>query len=169
MYANYSWSPDILLMCELTVWISVTTVGDSIDAAHTSLRDDTRRDCEVRLFKYSAYCRCDWLNLHWSTWKPQETAVETSGDRKTPPTLTVRGVAVNWSPNFFWSPYGIGQTIILLPCDFFMADLCNRGAIIFLPCSFFPSSFFFFSSPNLSGRRSDVCHTSTHGVALVRI
>jgi len=29
--------------------------------------------------------------------------------------------------------------------------------------------FFFFSSPNLSGRRVDVYHTSTHGVALVRI
>ena len=27
----------------------------------------------------------------------------------------------------------------------------------------------FFSSPNLSRRRLDVCHTSTHGVALVRI
>ena len=27
----------------------------------------------------------------------------------------------------------------------------------------------FFSSPNLSGRRLDVYHTSTHGVALVRI
>jgi len=54
-----------------------------------------------------------------------------------------------------------------------MAALCNRGAIIFLPCSFFLllllSSSFFFSSPNLSGRRLDVCHTSTHGVALVRI
>jgi len=25
----------------------------------------------------------------------------------------------------------------------------------------------FFSSPNLSGQRLDVCHTSTHGVALV--
>ena len=37
------------------------------------------------------------------------------------------------------------------------------------------SSFFYlllsssFSSPNLSGRRVDVDHTSTHGVALVRI
>jgi len=30
-------------------------------------------------------------------------------------------------------------------------------------------SFYLFSSPNLSGRRLDVCHTSTHGVALVRI
>ena len=27
----------------------------------------------------------------------------------------------------------------------------------------------FFSSPNLSRRRLDVCHTSTHGVDLVRI
>ena len=51
-----------------------------------------------------------------------------------------------------------------------MAALCNRGAIIFLPCSFFLLlSSSFFSSPNLSGRRSDVCHTSTHGVAIVRI
>jgi len=30
-------------------------------------------------------------------------------------------------------------------------------------------SFFFFSSPNFSGWRFHVCHTSTHGVALVRI
>ena len=42
--------------------------------------------------------------------------------------------------------------------------------IIFLPCDFFLSSvFFFYSSPNLSGRSLDVYHTSTHGVALVRI
>jgi len=50
----------------------------------------------------------------------------------------------------------------------FMAALWNRGAIIFLPCNFF-LPFFFFSSPNLSGHRLDVYHTSTHGVALVRI
>ena len=43
--------------------------------------------------------------------------------------------------------------------------------IIFLPCGFFLSSifFFFYSSPNLSGRRLDVYHTSTHAVVLVRI
>jgi len=39
--------------------------------------------------------------------------------------------------------------------------------IIFLPCAFFYLlSLFFLSSPNLSGRRVDVCLTSTHGVAL---
>ena len=50
-----------------------------------------------------------------------------------------------------WSPYLIGQTIIFLPCDFFLLVS------------------FFLSSPNLSRRRLDVCHTSTRGVALVRI
>jgi len=51
-------------------------------------------------------------------------------------------------------PYVIGQTIILLPCSFYLS-------------SFFLS--FFFSSPNLSGWRLDVYHISTHGVALVQI
>jgi len=49
--------------------------------------------------------------------------------------------------SLLWSPYGIAQTIIFLPCGFF----------------------FLFSSSNLSRPRLDVCHTSTHGVALVRI
>jgi len=49
---------------------------------------------------------------------------------------------------FLWSPYVIGQTIIFLPC----------GSFLLL-----------FSSPNISGRRLDVYHTSTHDVALVRI
>ena len=53
---------------------------------------------------------------------------------------------------FLWSPYGIEQTIIFSCC----------GLFFFLLSSFF-------SSPNLSRRRLDVCHTSTHGVALVRI
>jgi len=40
-----------------------------------------------------------------------------------------------------------------------------------LPCGFFFFVLlsFFFSSPNLSRRRLDVCRTSAHGVALVRI
>jgi len=50
---------------------------------------------------------------------------------------------------FLWSSYGIGQAIIFLPCGFFLLS--------------------FFSLPNLSGRRLDVYHTSTHGVALVQI
>jgi len=50
---------------------------------------------------------------------------------------------------YLWPPYGIGQAIIFLPCGFFLL--------------------LFFFSPNLSGRSFDVYHTSTHGVALVRI
>jgi len=47
-----------------------------------------------------------------------------------------------------------------------MAALRTDADIIFLPCGFF---YLLFSSPNLSGRRLDVYHTSTHAVALVRI
>jgi len=49
---------------------------------------------------------------------------------------------------------------------FFLWPPCIADAdIIFLPCGFF--DLFFLA--NLSGRRLDVCHTSTHDVALVRI
>jgi len=54
--------------------------------------------------------------------------------------------------HLLWPPYEIGQAIIFLPCGFYLSSI-----------------FYLFSSPNLSGRRSDVYHTSTHGVALVRI
>ena len=52
-----------------------------------------------------------------------------------------------------------------------MVALCNRADhyIFILFLFLLLSSSFFFSSPNLSGRRLDVYHTSTHGVALVRI
>jgi len=49
-----------------------------------------------------------------------------------------------------------------------MVALWNR-ADHYIFALWFLLSFFFLSSPNLSGRRLDVCHTSTHGVALVRI
>ena len=51
----------------------------------------------------------------------------------------------------------------------FMAALCNRGALYFCPVISIFFYLLFYSSPNLSGRRLDVYHTSTHGVALVRI
>ena len=62
--------------------------------------------------------------------------------------LVVTSIVVHCS---LWSPYVIGQTIIFLPCDFYLLS----------------SSFF--SLPNLSGWRLDVYHTSTHCVALVQI
>jgi len=49
-----------------------------------------------------------------------------------------------------------------------MVALSNRADhCIFALWFFFLSSFF--PRPKLSRRRLDVCHTSTHGVALVRI
>jgi len=45
-----------------------------------------------------------------------------------------------------------------------MVVLCNRADHYIFALWFL--SFFFFSSPNLSGRRLDVYHTSSHGVAL---
>ena len=51
-----------------------------------------------------------------------------------------------------------------------MAALWNRtGHYIFALWFLLLSIFLFFSSRILSRRRLDVCHTSTHGVALVRI
>jgi len=47
---------------------------------------------------------------------------------------------------FLWLLYGIGQAIIVLPCGFYL--------------SFF---LLLFSSPNLSGHRLDVYHTSKRG------
>jgi len=49
---------------------------------------------------------------------------------------------------------------------FIMALLWNRAGHYIFGLWFLS---IFFSSPNLSGSRLDVYHTSTHGVALVRI
>jgi len=57
----------------------------------------------------------------------------------------------------------------ILNIDYLLSPCAIGQTIIFLPCGFFLLSIFFFSSPNLSGHRLDVYHTSTHGVALVRI
>ena len=66
---------------------------------------------------------------------------------------------------------GLGFTLFVCVLPFMVA-LCNRAdhyifALLFLSPSIYLS--FFYSSPNLSGRRLDVYHTLTHGVALVRI
>ena len=51
---------------------------------------------------------------------------------------------------------------------FVMVALWNRADHYIFMLWFVLSSSFFLSSPNLSRRRLDVYHTSTHGVALVR-
>jgi len=60
--------------------------------------------------------------------------------------------------------------IVFCSCGSFfllMAALWNRtGHYIFALKFFYLSSSFFFSSPNLSRRRLDVCHTCTHGLSV---
>jgi len=81
---------------------------------------------------------------------------------------------------FGWAAITLGITFnhILVISFFFFPRLfsaveigCAADAvIIFSSCGFFYLSFFLlFSSPNLSCRRLDAYHTSTHDVALVRI
>jgi len=61
----------------------------------------------------------------------------------------------------------IGRLIYYL-CYYYGRPAWQMGTLYF--CPVVSSSFFLlFSSPNLSGHRLDVYHTSTHGVALVRI
>ena len=50
-----------------------------------------------------------------------------------------------------------------------MATHSNGQALYFCPVVSSSSSIYLFFSSNLSSCRSDVYHTSTHGVALVRI
>jgi len=59
--------------------------------------------------------------------------------------------------------------MLYLHNNIFMATLCNRAGHYIFALWFLLSFFYLFSSPNLSRRRLDVYHTSTHGVALVRI
>jgi len=51
-------------------------------------------------------------------------------------------------------------------CHLVMAVLSSRCGHHIFGCGFF---YLLFSSPNFSRRRLDVYHTSTHGMALVRI
>jgi len=63
-------------------------------------------------------------------------------------------VTVRQRQQFLWPPCVANADIIFLLCGFFYLLLLSS---------------FLLSSPNLSRRRLDVYHTSTHGVALVRI
>ena len=75
---------------------------------------------------------------------------------------------------YLWPPCVIGQAIYIFSSYgffffFFMVALWNRADHYIFIQSFVLLFSSFLSSPNLSRRRLDVCHTCTHGVALVRI
>jgi len=134
-----------------------------------------------------------FLHSTWpsATWLDSRTSIAASDWKKW--CQRHNAPCVNWPPTSgkIWGRFlvrsvqasGIGTTLIdskdksgnyASRGGIFMVALCNRAdhyifALWFL--SFFLLSFFlsFISSPNLSSRRLDVYHTSTHGVALVRI
>ena len=65
-----------------------------------------------------------------------------------------------------WRKYKSSVELLGNSLSIVMATLCNRTGHYILALWFLLLSSFF-SSPNLSRRRLDVCHTCTHGVALV--
>jgi len=67
--------------------------------------------------------------------------------------------------NWHSASRGLSAIAVLLV----MAALHSRCGHYIFVVFLLPSFFFLFSSSNLSRRRLDVYHTSTHGVALVRI
>ena len=104
----------------------------------------------------------EWLRLHWGyihtvTFMRHFARHSSSTSISVFSALEVFTIMRYVNPHFayLWSPYGIGRPYIFSCCGLFFF-------LLLLLLSFF-------SSPNLSRRRLDVCHTSTHGVALVRI
>jgi len=98
---------------------------------YTRLRGDI-----IKVYKYDKTCSLE-LKLYQSVHATRTNSLKLKNTR----------CHYDFMFMLLWSPYVIGQTIIFLPCDFYLS--------------------FFLSSPNLSGRRLDVYHTFTQGVALV--
>jgi len=96
------------------------------------------------LVRVRKLCGDNWLNhdcTHLSYIFMIETPLYKYAVAMSPKKFRIPNCHSAMSPNIhtysLWSPYVIGQTIIFLPCDFYLSSS-------------------FFSSPNLSGRRLDV-------------
>jgi len=140
-----------------------------------------------------------WMTLNRSRWESREGKDSSSGAKsrhKAPVALgwsalnlsfTTTSVLYSSLPNFalivtYCLPCGSKyrhNTALFnraLKCSCACTDpFANHTSfyiIMFLSCGFFYlllCSFYLFSWPNLSGRKLDVYHTSTHGAALVQI
>ena len=83
--------------------------------------------------------------------------------------LTWKGQSYIWSSVVWPSDSTLSIHHTYSPLSLVMAALCNRAGHYIFALWFLSIFLSFFSSPNLSGHRLDVYHTSTHGVAVVRI
>jgi len=84
-------------------------------------------------------------------------------------TTTGPSTSVNKLPPWQHFIQHINQSVVLTVDRLLWPPCLADADIIFLPRGFFFFYLSFFSLPNLSGRRLDVYHTCTHGVALARI
>jgi len=100
---------------------------------------------------------------------PSRQYIRQSHCERSPDSADECSVSARWPPTKTTDPSReIASWLLPFTPTIAMAALRSRcGHYIF--ALWFLSFFFLFSSPNRSGRRLDVYHTSTHGVALVCI
>jgi len=104
------------------------------------------RTCHIAFFsRFTTLIISHSLTVSLLDWRPPFSQIPLTSDFPPPSELSSGRVSC---AKWLWPPCVADADIIFLPCGFY---LC------------------IFSSPNLSGRRLDIYHTSTHGVALVRI
>jgi len=147
--------------CEAQLLITthnLAVITNNHSEADAAVRDFTNAFDKVpqcRLLVKLKYYNLNQQVIGWiKSFRTQRVAVDGYISQEAPvlsrvPQGTVLG------PLLLWPPYEIGGHYI------FALWLLSFFLSIFL--------FFFISTPNLSGRRLDVYHTSTPGVALVRI
>ena len=171
-----AWRRNMYTKYQSMIW---TSCGSGLDMGWISEQGGVQCNWSVAKETGSMYpCR------RWSLWILAVTLLawhssyHTTQPFSEPPVFRGKWYAFHHMNEFYISQ---GSVVTFVKCDrqvqswlpFVMAALWNRRAIIFLPCGYYLfiylSFYLFFSSPNLSGRRLDVYHTSTHGVALVRI
>jgi len=104
----------------------------------------------IRVVPMKHYHGVTWRNLANTTERCQPSYVRRRVD----------AAFVNYFDHLLWPPYVADADIIFCPVVSFFSWSPYRieQTIMFSSCGFF-----LFSSPNLSRRRLDVWHTSTHG------
>jgi len=98
---------------------------------------------------------------------PHHTIFLQTGCPSCHPTNSIK--ALKETTNRFCNKYTVIITCTVVMVVVIMAALCNRAGHYIFALWFLLLSCYLFSSPNLSRPRLDVCHTSTHNVALVQI
>ena len=116
------------------------------------------------MMKLGGYVHCTKVSHEFEC---QSQSSRSSGTKKNEKVRHFLGAVLGGAS----TPVGKSEHAVFMSCiSYFliMAALCNRAGHYIFALRFL-LSIYLFSSPNLSRLRLDVCHSSTHGVALVRI